>query len=202
MKEGLLLVLSGPSGVGKGTIFQEVCKKIPSLKKSVSVTTRPPRAYEIDGTHYFFKSEREYREMIAKGEFLETAEVYCNYYGTPKKPVFDMLEKGDDVIFEVDTLGAKQIKKAYGDAVLIFLMPPDFEELERRLRTRGTDSEDAIKRRIGSARRELKEYANYDYIVFNDTLDYAVNEVINIINAERCATRRNEYRINKLLGGN
>lgn len=198
-REGLLIIISGPSGAGKGTVYNEVVARRPNIKKSVSVTTRNPRPGEVDGVHYYFRTLEQYQEMIAKGEFLETASVYCNYYGTPKAPVLKMLADGNDVMFEIDTLGAEQIRKKYPKSITIFLMPPSFEELERRLRGRGTESEEAITRRLGLARSELSKYKLFDYIVFNDNVENAIEGVISIIDAEKSKTTRNETIIKKLL---
>lgn len=198
-REGLLIIISGPSGAGKGTVYNEVIKRRPEIQKSVSVTTRAPRPNEIEGVHYYFRTLEQYQDMIAKGEFLETASVYCNYYGTPKAPVLEMLSKGQDVMFEIDTLGAEQIRKKYPKSITIFIMPPTFKELEKRLRGRGTESEEAIQRRLGLARSELAKYRLFDYMVFNDEVENAVSSVIAIIDAEKSKTQRNMQTINKLL---
>lgn len=197
--EGLLIIISGPSGAGKGTVYNEVIKRRPEIQKSVSVTTRAPRPNEIEGVHYYFRTLEQYQDMIAKGEFLETASVYCNYYGTPKAPVLEMLSKGQDVMFEIDTLGAEQIRKKYPKSITIFIMPPTFKELEKRLRGRGTESEEAIQRRLSLARSELAKYRLFDYMVFNDEVENAVSSVIAIIDAEKSKTQRNMQTINKLL---
>ena len=198
-REGLLIIISGSSGAGKGTVYNEVIKRRPEIQKSVSVTTRAPRPNEIEGVHYYFRTLEQYQDMIAKGEFLETASVYCNYYGTPKAPVLEMLSKGQDVMFEIDTLGAEQIRKKYPKSITIFIMPPTFKELEKRLRGRGTESEEAIQRRLGLARSELAKYRLFDYMVFNDEVENAVSSVIAIIDAEKSKTQRNMQTINKLL---
>ena len=199
MNDGLLIVLSGPSGAGKGTIHDKVLQIMPEIKKSISVTTRKPRKHEIEGVHYYFKTEEEYSQMIADGEFLETASVYCHNYVTPKAPVFEMLKNGSDVIFEIDNFGSRQIKKKYPDAVTIYIMPPSFEELERRLIARGTETPDSLKTRLGNARRELSEYKDFDYIVFNDDADVATEQVVAIIRAEKCRMYRNEQTVKGML---
>ncbi|MCH5157585.1 MAG: guanylate kinase [Clostridiales bacterium] len=198
MEKGLLVIISGPSGAGKGTIYQKVIERT-DMKRSVSVTTRKPREGEVEGVNYYFRTEEEYQQMIASGEFLETAEVYKNYYGTPKAPVFANLEKGNDVLFEVDVHGARSIKKKYPEAVAIFVMTPDFETLKKRLIDRGTETADSLKTRLSAAKSELAQYKLFDYIVFNDELEVAVNEVIDIITAEKRKTKNNLEKINELL---
>ncbi|MCH5162547.1 MAG: guanylate kinase [Clostridiales bacterium] len=198
MDKGLLVVISGPSGAGKGTIYSRVIERT-GMQRSVSVTTRAPRPGEVDGIDYFFKTEEQYQQMIAADEFLETAAVYNNFYGTPKAPVFDNIDNGRDVLFEVDVHGARSIKRKYPEAIAIFVMTPSFEELERRLRGRGTETENSIATRLGSAKNELGKYELFDYIVFNDNIDDATERVLEIINAERCRVKNNINAITSLL---
>lgn len=198
--EGLLIVMCGPSGAGKGTIYNAVLNRMPNVKRSVSVTTRKPRPGEYDGIHYHFRSIETYRRMIAKGEFLETAAVFNNFYGTPKAPVMEMLSQGYDVMFEIDVVGAKQIKSQYAESILIFIMTPDFATLKDRLIKRGTETEDGLRTRIGGAKGELSQYEMFDYIVFNDDVDSAVDQVESIIKAEKCRIKRNTTQIKNILG--
>jgi guanylate kinase len=199
--KGLYIVISGPSGAGKTALIQALRARMPDLKKSVSVTTRPPRPNEEEGVHYYFKTLRQYQQMIADGEFLETAEVYTNFYGTPKKPLFEELDKGNDVIGELDTLGARQVKASYPESVRVYIMPSGFQELERRLKKRGSESAESLKRRVSSAHKELARYNTYDYIVFNDKLEDAVQRLIEIIHAEKSSMARNKDVIDKYLKG-
>ncbi len=199
MNKGLLIVLSGPSGAGKGTVYSVVTKALGDIGKSISVTTRAPRAGEVDGVHYHFRTVAQYNEMKEKGEFLETAQVYNNYYGTPLAPVMQMLSEGKDVLFEIDIEGAKQIKEKYPECVSVFIMPPSFEILEERLRGRGTEDENSLATRLGSARGELAQFKRFDYIVFNDEVSVAAQKVIDIIAAEKCRISRNEEKILGLL---
>ncbi len=155
-KRGLLLVISGPSGAGKGTICKELLKGDSQSKLSISATTRKPREGEVEGLNYYFKSKEEFKEMIAEGEFLEYAQIYDNYYGTPKKAIFDELDKGNDVILEIEMQGAMQIKRAYPEAVFIFILPPSLKELKNRIVGRGTETEEQIEKRFGSAYNEIK----------------------------------------------
>ncbi len=199
MAKGLLFIICGPSGAGKGTIYNEVIARRPGIKKSISVTTRDPRPGEEEGVHYYFRTLEHYQQMIAAGEFLETAQVYNNCYGTPKEPVFRMLANGDDVMFEIDTVGAKQIKKRYPEAIGIFVMTPSFEILEERLRGRGTESEDSVVRRLSQAKSELKKYPMFDYIVFNEDKEKAIEQVVSIIDAEKRKIKNNIDEIELIL---
>lgn len=185
MKKGLLIILSGPSGAGKGTVYKSVMNAMPELKISISVTTRKPRDGEIDGIQYYFKTEEEFNNMKANGEFLESAKVYDHFYGTPQAPVFEMLSRGEDVLFEIDIAGAKQIKEKYPESIAIFIIPPSFEILKQRLCNRGTETEESLKMRLGSAHSELAQYGNFDYIVFNDKVERATEQIVNIIKSER-----------------
>ena len=161
--KGVLLVVSGPSGAGKGTICQMLRDQLPDLGYSISVTTRAPRTCEVDGESYFFMTIPEVKQMIEKGDLLEYAEVYGNYYGTPRKYVEEQLESGRDVLLEIDIQGALQIKKRFPEGVFVFIVPPSLDELSARIYKRGTDSEDVIKRRMASAASELTYAAEYDY---------------------------------------
>lgn len=198
MDKGLLVVISGPSGAGKGTIYRNVIERT-GMERSVSVTTRQPRPGEVDGVDYYFRTEEQYQQMIAAGEFLETAAVYNNFYGTPKAPVFANLESGRDVLFEVDVHGARSIKKKYPEAICIFIMTPDFRTLETRLKGRGTETPSSLQTRLSAAKHELKKYENFDYIVFNDDIEQATEQVLGIIYAEKCKVKNNIATITKLL---
>lgn len=199
MDNGLLIVVSGPSGAGKGTIYHSVIERLPAIKKSVSVTTRAPRAGEIEGVHYFFRTEAQFAAMQKKDGFLETAAVYGHFYGTPKARMLEILARGEDAMLEIDICGAMQIKRHYPDSVLIFIMPPSLALLEERLRGRRTDSEESIALRLKEARRELKEYERFDYVVVNDVLEKAINEVTAVITAERCRSARCRSAAQKII---
>ncbi|MFO7151643.1 MAG: guanylate kinase [Bacillota bacterium] len=192
MPEGMLIVLSGPSGAGKGTLCSQLLKRRPELVLSVSVTTRPPRPGEIDGVSYYFTDEARFKKMIDAGEFLEWAKVYNNYYGTPKKFVEEQLKQGKDVILEIDIQGARQVKKNCPNAVFIFILPPDIEELKKRIIKRGSENKESFDLRVKSAEEELKAMYDYDYAVVNDVVEEAVKKLESIILAERCRVKRNK----------
>ena len=201
-RKGLLLVISGPAGVGKGTINLSLISRNSDIRMSVSATTRSPRPGEIDGVHYFFKSEEEFQKMIEDGAFLEYMRVFnTHYYGTPKSFVEQELDEGRSVILEIDVQGAMRVKAAYPDAVLIFIAPPSMSELKSRLIHRGTESSEAIDRRFETAYQEMKYIDRYDYVVVNDILDLAIARTEDIIVAERCRVSRNSELIEKLQGG-
>ena len=196
--QGVLLVLSGPSGAGKGTICHKLREKRNDLSYSVSATTRAPRKGEVDGKDYFFITIDRFKEMIANDEMLEYAEIYGNYYGTPKPYVMDILGQGKDVVLEIDPQGALQIKKHFPDAVFVFIVPPSLDELTKRIYNRGTDSEEVIKRRLSAATSELEYASKYDYIIVNDEVEKATNKVSNIIDAERNRAVRTFFIVNKI----
>jgi guanylate kinase len=184
-KKGNLLVVSAPSGAGKSTLCNKICETEPTIRQSVSYTTRKPRPGEVDGVQYSFIDEDEFRSMIIEGDFLEWAEVHGNFYGTSKKRIEDMMQQGIDVILDIDVQGAKQIRKIFPDSVLIFIMPPSMEELRQRLTGRESDAEDVIEKRLKNAHGEIKEYNHYDYVIVNDLIENALNDFRSIIAAER-----------------
>lgn len=181
---GKLFVLSGPSGAGKGTICKRLLEETDKLDLSVSMTTRKPRVGETDGVSYFFTEKEVFQEHIKKGNLLEYAEVYGNYYGTPKTPVLDKLSRGIDVILEIDMQGALKVKESYPDGVFIFILPPSMTELRKRLTGRGTETAEAIELRLGEALKELSYIDKYDYCVVNGVLEEAVARVKAIVVAE------------------
>jgi guanylate kinase len=183
-------VVSGPSGSGKNRVISEAMKEIRGLRYSISATTRQKRSNERDGIDYHFVSMSRFQDMIRQDDLLEYAEVYGNFYGTPRKPIEDILAAGEDVILDLDVQGALQIRQRCLDAVLVFLLPPSIAELERRIRSRGTDDEETIQRRMNSALREISALSQYTYMIVNDELEDAVRSLVAIIEAERCRTSR------------
>jgi len=198
MDNGLLVVISGPSGAGKGTICRRLREVMRDLKVSVSATTRKPREGEKEGESYFFIEEEEFVNRINNDEFLEYARVYGNYYGTPKEEVFKQLQNGNDIILEIDIQGALQVKKNCPRGVFIFILPPSLKELQNRIEGRGTDSKDAIIKRMQCAYDELNYAFEYDYVVLNDQVDEAVEKIQCIINAEKNRAIRKNAIINKI----
>lgn len=190
MSKGVLLVVCGPSGVGKGT----VCRRLAAVEReiyiSVSVTTRKPRPREKNGVHYFFVSTDEFKEMIAGNRFLEWAEVHGNYYGTPAEPIFAALQQGKDVLLEIDVQGALQVKENFADAVLVFILPPSMEELESRIRKRNTESEAEIQLRLKTARQEISKLSLFDYAIINEDVVDCTRKLQMILEVERLRTKR------------
>lgn len=180
---GNLFVVSGPSGAGKGTLLSQVIERIPDAWVSVSATTRSPRPGEIEGVHYFFLDTDHFKSLVEQDGFLEWAQVHDNFYGTLKKSVVDHMNAGDQVILEIDVQGALQVRKALPEAHLVFIEPPSLEELERRLRQRGTETEDVISSRMKTAEVELAQKMEYDVQIVNDDLERAVDELVEVINS-------------------
>lgn len=197
MRKGLLILISGPSGTGKGTVCDLLRKNHPEISYSISATTRQPRPGEQDGVNYYFYDKEKFRQMIDAGELLEWAEVYGNYYGTPKQKVMDRLNAGEDILLEIDTQGALNVMKAVPEGLFIFLLPPSLEELANRLKGRGTETEESLQRRLGAAVDEIKIAHNYRYVVVNDKVEAAEKAVAGIIEAEHHRTDLNE----ELLAG-
>lgn len=192
MAEGFLLVLSGPSGAGKGTVSTALMKESKDIIFSISLTTRKPRPTEIDGENYFFVDEEEFERMVTDDELLEYAKVHNNYYATPKKFVFEQIEKGEIVLLEIDVQGALQIKKKYKNAIFIFLLPPNMSELKNRIVKRGTEKPEDIDTRFNNAFKELDFVGEYDYFVVNNTVEQAVVDIKNIIAAEKLRVKRHK----------
>lgn len=184
------MVLSGPSGSGKGTVSQALMKKNDDIVFSTSITTRTPRPGEVDGENYFFVDIEKFEDMAKNGELLEYAFVHTNYYGTPKDFVFNEIEKGEIVLVEIDVQGALQIKKNYKDAIFIFLIPPTIDELKQRLTNRGTETEEEINVRFANAFKELDFVGEYDYFIINDKVEQAVHNIEIIIEAEKLRVKR------------
>ena len=195
-RKGVLVILSGFAGSGKGTIIRELLAKYDNYALSVSATTRAPREGEVEGVHYFFKTEEEFKEMIAKGELLEYANYVGNYYGTPRAYVKDQLSQGKNVILEIETEGALSIKREYPDAVLVFVMPPSVNEIYNRLKGRGTETEEVIAKRMKKAGVEISVVDRYDYLMINDVLSESVETFNAIVTSQQMAVSRNRDYIN------
>ena len=190
---GLLIVLSGPSGAGKGTICQELLRQMPNLRYSVSSTTRYPRPGEVEGIHYYFRPRQEFEAMLARDELLEWAEFCDNYYGTPRFAVEQAIQEGLDVILEIEIQGALQIKKRFPQGVFTFIVPPSLDVLSERIHKRGTETEEVIQKRLATAIQELGYVSEYDYVVINDEVPAAVDKLKSILIAEKCRVKRKPF---------
>jgi guanylate kinase len=177
MRTGQLIVLTGPSGVGKGTLVQSLLQRHPQLNLSVSITTRSPRAGEVDGVHYYFVDSDRFEEMIKQQELLEWAEFAGNFYGTPMQPVVDKIQAGESVLLEIELIGARQVRKTFPQGMQIFILPPSLAELERRIRERGKDSEAAMICRLQRAEEEIQASDEFDFVVVNDDFDHTLKQL-------------------------
>ena len=199
-EKGLLIVLSGPSGVGKGTVRKQIFDDpTTSYKYSISMTTRDKRDGEIDGVDYFFKTKEEFETLIQQDQFIEYAEYVGNYYGTPVQYVKDTMEAGHDVFLEIEVEGAKQVRKKFPDALFIFLAPPSLEHLRERLVGRGTESDEKIQKRVSEARKEVEMMNLYDYVVVNDKVNLAKQRIKSIVEAEHLKRERIEAKYRKMI---
>ena len=190
MGMGILFIITGPSGAGKTSILKRVMREVENLEFSVSYTTRPRRPGEVDGRDYFFVDEKRFKKMVEEGEFLEWAIVHGYYYGTSKKFIDERLEKNVDLLLDIDVQGALNVKRMDLDMVSVFIAPPSLEDLERRLRKRGTDSEYDLKKRLEDAKWELSKISEFEYLIVNDFLEKSVEKLKAIIIAERMRTKR------------
>lgn len=198
-ERGILVILSGPSGSGKDTVLEKLCKTDPEVKVSVSMTTREMRDNEIDGVSYYFVSREYFEKKISENRMLEYAEYAKNYYGTPAEPVDEMLSQGKSVILKIEVQGAEQIRNRCEDVISIFLMPPSLRVLEQRLRDRGTEDEETIQHRLFIAREEIRKAYDYDYVVINGTVDNAVADIKAILCAEKRKIERNKKTVSEVI---
>ena len=196
MTRGLLIVISGASGTGKGTVCKKILNDLPEVAYSISATTRKPRPGEINGEEYYFLSVEEFKTWIAEEKFLEYAEVYGNFYGTPLNKIEERLNRGEDILLEIDVQGALNVKKKCPDGIYIFLLPPSLDELKRRIEGRGTENPESLARRLKNAVAEIKIGLQYDYVVVNDTIDNAAAQIKSILAAERLKVARNTDKFN------
>lgn len=182
---GTLFIVTAPSGAGKTTLVSGLLERDPLVRLSVSYTTRAPRTGEVNGQHYHFIDVQGFRALRDKGEFLEWAEVHSNYYGTSKRWLEEQIRAGRDILLEIDWQGAQQVRKVFGDAIGVFILPPSMEELARRLAGRGTDSEDVIARRLAAARDEMRHVGEFDYVIINNDLQTALSDLLAVVRATR-----------------
>jgi guanylate kinase len=196
---GILFVVSSPSGGGKGTLIQRVLKKVPNLGYSVSFTTRTPRNGEVDGREYFFVTTEKFEQMVAANEFLEWAHVHGKLYGTARQQVVHEVSAGRDIMLEVDVQGAASVRELMPDSVSIFILPPSLAVLKRRLQARGTDSPEELELRLRNAPAELKDYAAFEYLIVNDEVDRAAEQMTAIVHAERARLSRQEPRMKRVV---
>ncbi len=197
--KGVIAVVSGPSGVGKGTICTYLAEKYDDFFLSISATSRSPRPNEIDGVHYHFKTPEQFKQMIENDEFLEYAGYVDKFYGTPKAPCHEHIEKGINAILEIEVQGGMKVKEKEPDTVMIFIVPPSMEELENRLRGRGTETEEVILQRLARAKEELLQMKDYDYIVVNNSVEEAAEQIRNILNSESLKTKNMINMVEKEL---
>lgn len=202
MKKGTFFVLSGPSGSGKGTVLKEVLRKSDKIVYSVSATSRSPRAGEVDGINYYFKSREEFETLIKADAFIEYTETYGNYYGTLKSEVEKAIVNGKNIILEIDPVGARNVRAHYPDAVLMFLVAPDLEVLSSRLSGRGSESAETFKIRHDAALSEMENATLYDYVVVNDFVERAADDILAIIRAENLRTKNSIEILSRIKGGN
>lgn len=198
-QKGILFILSGPSGVGKGTVRKALFDQSTDLRYSISMTTRAPREGEVDGVDYFFKSRDEFEKLISEGQLIEHAEYVGNYYGTPRQYVEQTLEEGKDVFLEIEVQGALKVRENFPQGVFVFLIPPSLEELKDRIVNRGTETEDKVKNRLLAAKEEIEMMDAYDYVVVNDQIDNAVTKVESIVASEHCKRERVAHQYKKAL---
>lgn len=196
MQKGLLIVISGASGTGKGTVCKKLLADLPEVAYSISATTRIPRPGEVDGREYYFLSVEEFKTWIAEEKFLEYANVYGNFYGTPLNKIEERLNRGEDILLEIDVQGALNVKEKCPEGIYIFLLPPSLDELKRRIEGRGTENPESLARRLKNAVAEIKIGLQYDYVVVNDTIDNAAAQIKAILAAERLKVARNTDKFN------
>jgi len=197
-REGLLTVVCGPSGVGKGTLLKLLKDRNPNIRFSVSATTRKPREGEIDGQNYFFKTVEEFKEMINNGELVEWVEYCGNYYGTPNKYIKDSMELGYDILLEIEVEGAVHIRDKFPGSVMLFILPPSFAELKKRIENRGTESQEVIEKRLIRAKEEIQCINNFDYAIINEDIEKAVKVINNILESEKRKVKRNKEILKKI----